>query len=245
MTSNAGTAGLTDTIENRPVRIYCDGVYDLFHYGHAKSLEQAKKAFPNVYLMVGVCSDATTRVEKGMTVMNEMERAESVRHCKWVDEVIQDVPWIITDAFLKEHEIDFVAHDDIPYPSAEHEDVYKLVKDQGKFLATQRTEGISTSKIITDIIHNYDIYVQRNLARGVSTKELNISYLKRGELQIKNISNKLRTRLVAGEENVRDNWKSTRDEVGEILTMLTERSREFVKNFHFKNLYFWKSKSTK
>lgn len=133
----------------RPVRVYADGVFDLFHLGHQRQLEQAKKAFPDVYLIVGVTGDEETHRRKGLTVLSGMERAESVRHCKWVDEVLEDCPWIVTPEFLEKHQIDYVAHDDLPYGAAEGDDIYKPIKEAGKFLVTQRTEGVSTTGIIT------------------------------------------------------------------------------------------------
>jgi choline-phosphate cytidylyltransferase len=101
-------------------------------------------------------------------------RCEAVRNCKWADSVIPEAPWIITNEFLTQHRIDYVAHDESPYAASGHEDVYALVKAQGniqlghfvaqanadhksagKFLPTRRTPGISTSLLLSRIVAQY------------------------------------------------------------------------------------------
>ncbi|KAI9664583.1 MAG: hypothetical protein M1821_006029 [Bathelium mastoideum] len=211
-------AGLVDPVgyktnpppKGRQVRVYADGVFDLFHLGHMRQLEQAKKAFPDTYLLVGVTGDKETHRRKGLTVLSGKERAESIRHCKWVDEVVEDCPWIASTEFLEEHQIDYVAHDDIPYGAAEGDDIYAPIKEQGKFLVTQRTEGVSTTGIITKIVRDHEKYIARQLKRGTSRKELNISWLKQNELELK--------RHVAEiGEAIRTNWTTTGQELSKDL----------------------------
>lgn len=203
--------------QDRPIRIYADGVFDLLHLGHMRQLEQAKKSFPNVELVCGIPSDKETHKRKGLTVLTDKQRCETLRHCRWVDEVVPDAPWCVTTEFLAEHNIDYVAHDDLPYASADSDDIYKPIKEKGMFLTTQRTEGISTSDIITKIIRDYDKYLMRNFARGATRKELNVSWLKKNELEFKKHISDFRTYWMRNKVNFNNVSKDLYFEVREYL----------------------------
>lgn len=58
-------------------------------------------------------------------------RLEAVHHCRWVDEVVPDAPWVIDNDFIQKHHIDYVAHDEVPYAGAGQADVYYSLKEQG------------------------------------------------------------------------------------------------------------------
>ncbi|KDD74729.1 hypothetical protein H632_c1109p1 [Helicosporidium sp. ATCC 50920] len=221
---------------DRPVRVYADGarargIFDLFHFGHARALEQAKKSFPEVYLMVGVCDDKVTHSYKGKTVMTEQERYESLRHCKWVDEVIPGAPWVVNEEFLDRHRIDYVAHDALPYAdtSGQADDCYGFVKRLGRFWTTQRTEGVSTSDLILRVIKDYNEYVLRNLSRGYTRQDMGVSLLKEQRIKasasMKNLREKIHDRRLAVATRIRKHMGAR------VRPFPTERVERNVKDF--------------
>ncbi|KJH53652.1 cytidyltransferase domain protein [Dictyocaulus viviparus] len=152
--------------EDRPIHIFSEGVYDMFHYGHIRQLRQVKEAFPNVKVTVGICSDELVlKFKGGPLVMSQDERLASVAECKYVDDVIDHGMFYPTIELLDKLQADLIAHDSIPYPFSDGVDCYKPFKKSDRFLTTQRTEGISTTDLIQRILDQSEKFRERNVAR--------------------------------------------------------------------------------
>ncbi|RXI01634.1 hypothetical protein DVH24_014983 [Malus domestica] len=136
--------------KNRPVRVYMDGCFDMMHYGHCNALRQARALGDQ--LVVGVVSDAEIIVNKGPPVTPLNERMIMVNAVKWVDEVIPDAPYAITEEFMKklfdEYNIDYIIHGDDPCVLPDGTDAYALAKKAGRYKQIKRTEGVSSTDIV-------------------------------------------------------------------------------------------------
>tara|TARA_R110000796_G_scaffold106618_1_gene217073 strand:+ start:9126 stop:9518 length:393 start_codon:yes stop_codon:yes gene_type:complete len=126
-------------------------VADLFHVGHLNIIKEASSAGDVV--IVGVHSDKDVAQYKRTPVINQKERCEMVKACRYVDEVIEGAPLVITEDFLTTNKIDLVIHGD---------DVTEKIKKQHQFVTRKNmmkyipyTKGVSTTSIINKIIKEY------------------------------------------------------------------------------------------
>jgi choline-phosphate cytidylyltransferase len=88
------------------------------------------------------------------------------------------------------------------------------------FVATQRTEGVSTSDIICRLVRDYDMYVRRNLARGYSAQDLNVGFLKKNQLEFQSKIDTVKSKIRTYEEESKtfmERWE--------------DRSKEYIHSF--------------
>lgn len=73
-------------------RIYCDGIFDLFHMGHLHHLRQIHNHFDEpIHLIVGVISDRVATGYKRKPFMCEYDRARIIEACMCLDANITNV----------------------------------------------------------------------------------------------------------------------------------------------------------
>ncbi|XP_048423752.1 ethanolamine-phosphate cytidylyltransferase isoform X2 [Pyrus x bretschneideri] len=140
--------------DKKRIRVYMDGCFDLMHYGHANALRQAKALGDE--LVVGVVSDEEIIANKGPPVLSMEERLALVSGLKWVDEVIPNAPYEITEQFMgrlfNEHKIDYIIHGDDPCLLPDGTDAYALAKKASRYKQIKRTEGVSSTDIVGRIL---------------------------------------------------------------------------------------------
>ena len=134
------------------MRIYIDGIVDLFHFGHIESFRKCKELYPNAVLIVGVIGDQVAISYKRRPIYPEKHRYALVKNSRYVDEIIPDSPLIITTEFMKKHKIDLVVHGFANKNDENKQDeFFKYPKLINKFQIIEYCKEISTTAIIKTI----------------------------------------------------------------------------------------------
>nr|CAH8863728.1 unnamed protein product [Trichobilharzia regenti] len=134
----------------KPIRVWVDGCFDLVHFGHANALRQAKALGDQ--LIVGVHSDKEITKHKGPPVFHEQERYRLIKAMKWVDEVVEDAPYFTYLETLDKYSCDFCVHGDDLVVSNDGSDPYAEVKVGNRYREVKRTEGISTTALVSRML---------------------------------------------------------------------------------------------
>jgi len=162
--------------------VYIDGCFDLFHVGHATTLQQAKAL--GDFLVVGIHDDATVNKIKGgnYPIASLYERVLCLCACKWVDEVILAAPIVVTQDLIKTLNIDLVAVGSHTQSNHYREkgftvdvrnaDPYKIPREMGILRGVQSKHPTLTPGVIAArVAANRKAYERRNADRNQREKE--------------------------------------------------------------------------
>lgn len=143
-----------------PDVVFTNGVFDVFHEGHAKFLERASAE--GSQLLVGVASDESCEQYKRRPLQDWEIRAARLRANPHVTCVIK-TPWSIDlePGFYEYYKIDL-------HVQGDRGSNFQLAEDLGIFKELGRTDGISTTELLGILSSNE----KERLAKGWSLSDL-------------------------------------------------------------------------
>ncbi len=133
------------------MNVYMDGIFDLYHAGHAEAIEKCKDLTFDGNVIIGVISDVDAKGYKRKPFYSQRERCLLLSKNRDVDKIICPAPLVVTEDFMNKHNIDLVVHgfaDD-----ADFEKQKEFFKDPIRLHKFQRI-GYSHTNSTTRIIHN-------------------------------------------------------------------------------------------
>ena len=85
---------------------YTYGIYDMFHIDHLNLFKRIKENFDK--LIVGVHNDEQVITYKQKPIIPYKDRLEIIKSCKYVDDIVENAPLIITNQILDEFNADYL-----------------------------------------------------------------------------------------------------------------------------------------
>ncbi|MDN3425810.1 glycerol-3-phosphate cytidylyltransferase [Microbacterium sp. APC 3898] len=119
------------------------GTFDLIHHGHINILKRAKEY--GDYLIVGLSSDEFNAIKGKAAYHSYEERKLILEAIKYVDEVIPEHNWGQKVDDIQKNNVDLFVM------GSDWEGKFDELMDYCEVLYLPRTEGISTTKIKTDL----------------------------------------------------------------------------------------------
>jgi len=149
------TDDVIDKIQSlpRPRRtVYMDGVFDLFHIGHLKAIQQCIALGDRV--IIGVTGDKDAASYKRPPIIDETQRSSIIRALRHVDDVVCPCPLVVNQKFMEEWQIDLVVHGYANDVDADaQEEFFRYPMSQGKFRRIEYYKDLSTTDILDRIRH--------------------------------------------------------------------------------------------
>ncbi len=119
------------------------GTFDLLHVGHINLLRRAREL--GDYLVVAISTDEFNAIKNKKAYYSFEDRKQILEAVKYVDKVIPENTWEQKIKDVTEYHIDtFVIGDD-------WEGKFDFLEDYCEVIYLPRTEGISTTKIKSDL----------------------------------------------------------------------------------------------
>ncbi|MGM2786186.1 glycerol-3-phosphate cytidylyltransferase [Bacillus cereus group sp. Bce018] len=124
-------------------RVITYGTFDLLHYGHINLLRRAKQL--GEYLIVVLSTDEFNMLKDKKAYFSYNERKLLLEAIKYVDEVIPEITWEqkVTDVVSNNIDVFVMGND--------WEGEFDFLKEYCEVVYLPRTDGISTTKIKTDM----------------------------------------------------------------------------------------------
>lgn len=132
------------------MRIYCDGIFDLFHKGHLEHFKKIHQYFNEpIHLIVGIISDKVAINYKRKPVFNENKRLKIIESILYVNETFITDTLILDESFFDKYKIDYIVHAfNDPSDKYKQTTFFEYAIKKNKFIEIDYNVGTSTTKII-------------------------------------------------------------------------------------------------